>query len=64
MLYLYANNAKFERELSSTEYVHAEFVPDDAKEDEYSIQKLSELKVLPRDEMHNTDFDIECGDTE
>ena len=64
LLYLYANNAKFERELSSTEYVHAEFIPDDAKEDEYSIQKLSELKVLPRDEMHNTDFDIECGDTE
>ena len=64
LLYLYCNNARFERELNSSEYVHVELIPSDIKEDEYSIERLSDLKVLPRDEMLDTEFSTECSDTE
>jgi len=64
LLYLYCNNKKFERTLSSSDYVHTELIPEDIKEDEYSIQRLKDLSVLPRDEMLNTDFEIVCSDTE
>ena len=64
LLYLYCNNAKFERNLSSSDYVHTELIPTDIKEDEYSIKRLKKLNVLPRDQMLATDFDVECNDTE
>ena len=64
LLYLYCNNARFERTLSSSEYVHTELIPEDIKEDEYSIEKLKQLNVLSRDKMLATDFDIDCNDTE
>lgn len=64
LLYLYCNNARFERNLKSSEYIHTELIPAEIKEDEYSINKLSDLKVLPRNEMKSTDFDIDCSDTE
>ena len=64
LLYLYCNNAKFERTLSSSEYVHTELIPEDIKEDEYSIQRLKDLNILPRTEMLDTDFNTECSDTE
>tara|TARA_B100000676_G_C17945145_1_gene768761 strand:+ start:326 stop:1105 length:780 start_codon:yes stop_codon:yes gene_type:complete len=64
LMYLYCNNARFERELSSSEYVHTELIPDGMKEDEYAIKRLGDLKVLPRDEMLETDFNVECNDTE
>jgi hypothetical protein len=64
LLYFYCNNAKFERNLSSDNYIHTELIPDDIKEDEYSIQRLKELKVLSRDELLETDFIKECNDTE
>jgi hypothetical protein len=64
LLYLYCNNARFERELNSSEYVHAELIPSDIKEDEYSIERLGDLKLLPRDEMLDTEFSTECSDTE
>ena len=40
---------RFERTLSSSEYVHTELIPEDIKEDEYSIQRLKSLSVLPRE---------------
>ena len=64
LLYLYCNNAKFERTLTSSEYIHTELIPEDIKEDEYSIQRLKQLNVLPREQMLDTDFDIDCNDTE
>ena len=64
LLYLYCNNAKFERTLTSSEYVHTELIPDGMKEDEYSIQRLKQLNILPRKQMLATDFDVECNDTE
>ena len=64
LLYLYCNNAKFERTLSSSKYVHTELIPMDIKEDEYSIQRLKQLSILPREQMLATDFDVECNDTE
>ncbi len=64
LLYLYCNNAKFERTLSSSEYVHTELIPEDIKEDEYSIQRLKDLNILPRTEMLDTDFNTECSETE
>ena len=64
LMYLYCNNAKFERTLTSSEYIHTELIPDDVKEDEYSIEKLKSLSVLPREQMLATDFDIDCNDTE
>ena len=64
LLYLYCNNAKFKRTLTSSEYIHTELIPEDIKEDEYSIQRLKSLSVLPRNKMLDTDFDIECNDTE
>jgi hypothetical protein len=64
LLYLYCNNARFERELSSSEYVHTELIPPTIKEDKYSIERLGDLKVLPREDMLETDFNTECSDTE
>jgi hypothetical protein len=64
LLYLYCNNDRFQRELTSSEWVHAELIPTDIKEDEYSIERLGDLTVLPRDEMLETDFNTECNDTE
>jgi len=64
LMYLYCNNAKFKRTLTSSEYVHTELIPDGMKEDEYSIQRLKDLSVLPREQVLATDFDIECNDTE
>ena len=64
LMYLYCNNAKFKRTLTSSEYVYTELIPDDIKEDEYSIQRLKSLNVLPREQMHNTDFNTKCSDTE
>jgi hypothetical protein len=64
LLYLYCNNAKFKRTLSSSEYIHTELIPEDIKEDEYSIQRLGNLNIHPRNEMLPTDFDVECNDTE
>ena len=64
LLYLHCNNAKFKRTLTSSEYVHTELIPEDIKEDEYSIEKLKQLNVLSRDKMLATDFDIDCNDTE
>jgi hypothetical protein len=64
LMYLYCNNARFERTLSSSEYVHTELIPDGMKEDEYSIRRLGNLNILPRNEMLDTDFNTECNDTE
>jgi hypothetical protein len=64
LMYLYCNNARFERTLTSSEYIHTELIPEDIKEDEYSIQTLESLNVLPRNQMLATDFDVECNDTE
>ena len=64
LLYLYCNNDRFQRELTSSEWVHAELIPEGMKEDEYAIERLGELNVLPRDEMKPIDFDTECSDTE
>ena len=64
LLYLYCNNAKFKRNLSSSDYVHVELIPEGIKEDEYSVQRLKKLNVLPREKMLSTEFDIECNDTE
>ena len=64
LLYLYCNNARFERTLSSSEYVHTELIPEGIKEDEYSIKRLGNLNIHPRNEMLPTDFDVECNDTE
>ena len=64
LLYLYCNNDRFQRELTSSEWAHAELIPTDIKEDEYSIERLGDLIVLPRDEMLETDFNTECNDTE
>ena len=64
LMYLYCNNAKFKRTLTSSEYVHTELIPEDIKEDEYSIQRLGNLNILPRNEMLPTEFDVECNDTE
>ena len=52
------------RNLSSSEYVQTELIPEDIKEDEYSIARLKELKVLAREEMLEIDFDKVCSDTE
>ena len=64
LLYLYCNNDRFQRELTSSDWVHAELIPADIKEDEYSIKRLGDLNVLPRDEMKPIDFMVECHDTE
>lgn len=64
LLYFYCNNKKFERNLSSSDYIQTELIPDDVKEDEYSIERLKQLKVLPREEMLEIDFDKVCSDTE
>ena len=64
LLYLYCNNDRFQRELTSSEWVHVELIPEDIKEDEYAIERLKSLEVLPRDEMKPIDFDAKCSDTE
>ena len=64
LLYFYCNNAKFERNLSSSDYVQTELIPDNIKEDEYSIERLKQLKVLPRENMLEIDFEKVCSDTE
>ena len=64
LLYLYCNNTKFERKLTSSEYVYTELIPDDVKEDEYSIQRLKDLNVLPREQMETVNFNVNCCDTE
>ena len=64
LLYFYCNNKKFERNLSSSEYAHTELIPDNIKEDEYSIERLKQLKVLPRENMLEIDFEKVCSDTE
>lgn len=64
LMYLYCNNAKFKRTLTSSEYVYTELIPDDIKEDEYSIQRLKDLNVLPREQMETVNFNVNCSDTE
>ena len=64
LLYLYCNSEKFQRKLNCSEYVFAEEIPNEVNETEYSIKRLSDLKVLPRTKMLPIDFSIKCDDTE